>query len=144
MLRPSIFSDHFVDNMFDDMFSFPTMNFKNMDTSVMKTDVKEKDGNYEVEIDLPGYQKEDLQAELKNGYLTICANKNQESEEKDENGRYVRRERFTGTCKRSFYVGENIEQEDIHAAFENGVLKLVFPKEKQKPVIEENRYIAIQ
>jgi len=143
MLRPSIFTNSFVDDMFNDMFSFPAKTFKK-NTPVMKTDVKEVDGNYELEIDLPGYRKEDLQAELKDGYLTVSANTNKEENEKDEEGRYVRRERYTGVCKRSFYVGEALEQEDIKASFENGVLKLVFPKDKQvEPEVEENRYIQI-
>ena len=131
--------------MFNDMFSFPARTFKRETTPVMKTDVKEVEGNYELAIDLPGYRKEDLQVELKDGYLTVSANTNKEENEKDEEGRYVRRERYTGVCKRTFYVGEALEQEDIKAAFENGVLTLVFPKEKQvAPEVEENRYIQIQ
>ena len=143
MLRPSIFSNNFIDNMFDDMFSFPARNFKHADAPVMKTDVKEVDGNYQLEIELPGYKKDQLKAELKDGYLTVSAEKDDTVEEKDENGKFIRRERYTGSCKRSFYVGEAIEQEDIKAAFDQGVLKLVFPKEKEK-VEPAKTYISIE
>ena len=145
MLRPSIFSNNFVDDMFNDMFQIPAGTFKRLGTPIMKTDLKEVDGNYELLIDMPGYKKEDLSVELKDGYITVAGNTKQENDEKDEKGRYVRRERYTGVCKRSFYVGENLEMEDIKAGFQDGVLHLIFPKDKEPaPEVEENRFIQIQ
>ena len=113
-------------------------------TSVMRTDVKENDEGYELHIDLPGYKKEDVKAELKDGNLTISASRNAESDEKDDNGKYIRRERFYGNCSRSFYVGEVVDQTDIKAKFEDGILKVFVPKKEAKPEVEESRYIAIE
>lgn len=96
-----------------------------------------------MEMELPGYAREDLKASLKDGYLTISAQHNSEMNEQDENGRFVCRERCTGHCKRSFYVGEGLRQEDIKASFDNGVLKLMIPK-KDTPAVEEQKYIAIE
>lgn len=113
-------------------------------TSVMKTDIKESDNGFELEIDLPGYKKEDVKAELKDGYLTITASRNTSNEEKDENGKYIRRERFVGTSSRSFYVGEELTEEDIKAKFENGILMLDIPKKEPKPEEEVKRLITIE
>ena len=110
----------------------------------MRTDIKETDAGFELDIDLPGYKKEDVQAELKDGYLTISAKTNTTREEKDENGKYIRKERYSGSCSRSFYVGEQLEQEDIKARFEDGILKVMVPKKEAKPAVEENRYITIE
>ena len=110
----------------------------------MRTDVKESDTGYELDIDLPGYKKENVKAELKNGYLTIQAKTSQNNDQKDENGKYIRRERYYGTCSRSFYVGEEIRQEDIKARFEDGILRVSVPKKEEKPVIEEIKYIPIE
>ena len=122
-----------VNNLFDEMFRDPF--FANPiwfdNTQMMKTDVQEKDGNYMIDMELPGYAKEDIHAELKDGQLTITANHDENNEKKDENGNYIRRERFVGTCKRSFYVGEAVKQEDIKAAFKDGVLRLIIPKVEQ-------------
>lgn len=142
MLMPSIFGNDFM----DDFFGFPQERkgapvFK---TSLMQTDVKETDGGYEVVIDLPGYQKEDVNAELKEGYLTISANTSSSSEDKDENGTYIRRERYSGSCKRSFYVGEELTEEDIKARFENGTLVLWIPKKEKQPKVEEKKTILIE
>ncbi len=112
-----------------------------METGAMKTDVKEVDGNIELEMDLPGCQKEEIQAELKDGYLTVYVKKEEVTEEADV--KYIKRERFTGSCKRSFFVGKELEQEDINASFDNGVLKLVYPKDKKKEEAEEDRFIKI-
>lgn len=143
MLMPSIFRD----NLFDDFMMNPwRSDFFNAPSDrkyMMSTDVKENDDTYELDIELPGYKKEDVHAELNNGYLTISASKNENRDEKDEKGNYIRRERYSGSCSRSFYVGENVKQEDIHAKFEDGVLKLVVPKEDKKKV-EEKKYIAIE
>lgn len=144
MLRPSIFNSNFVDSMFDDIFSFPAKTVKKVENAMfMKADVKVVGDNYELDIDVPGYKKEDIKAQLKDGYLTISAEKQEEVNNQNEDGAYIRRERYTGSCKRSFYVGEDLEIEDVKATFEDGVLKMVFPKEKEKAVVEENQYIAI-
>lgn len=141
MLMPSIFGENFM----DDFFGFPERYFgRNFSTNrMMQTDVAETDDGYEVTMDLPGFKKEDVKAELKNGYLTITANTDTNNDEKDKNGKYIRRERYSGTCSRSFYVGENVTQEDIKARFENGTLKLDIPK-KEKPKVEESKWISIE
>lgn len=113
-------------------------------TTVMRTDIKETDAGFELSIDLPGYKKEDVQAELKDGYLNITAKTNQENDEKDDNGKYIRRERYYGSCSRSFYVGEQVQQEDIKAKFEDGILKIAVPKKEEKPAVEKSKYIAIE
>ena len=110
----------------------------------MKTDVKEKDGNYEVAIDLPGFKKDEITAELKDGYLTISAAKGLDKDEKDKEGKYIRRERYAGACQRSYYVGEDITEEDIKAEFKHGILKLFVPKKEVKPAVEEKKYISIE
>ena len=109
----------------------------------MKTDVKETDNAYELDIDLPGYKKDEVTAKLENGYLTISATKGANNDEQNKEGKYIRRERYTGTMSRSFYVGEDVQQEDIHAKFEDGILKLTVPKEDPKKV-EEKKYISIE
>lgn len=129
------------DNMFDDMFRDPFFTNSNT-TKVMRTDIQEKDNNYVIEMDLPGYDKEDVKAQLKDGYLTISAEKNTSKDEKDEKGNYIRRERYSGKCSRSFYVGENVKEEDIKASFKNGILELTFPKEIEKKQ-EDIKYITI-
>ena len=141
MLVPSIFGEDLFDTFFDD-FKRPARS--NTNINVMRTDIKETDAGFELDIDLPGYKKEDVQAELKDGYLTISAKTNTTREEKDENGKYIRKERYSGSCSRSFYVGENVTQEDIRAKFEDGILKISVPKIEEKPQIEENKYIAIE
>mgnify|MGYP000046014585 FL=1 len=138
MLMPSIFGE----NLFDDWMSFPFRNFNT--NSLMKTDIRETDGSFELDIDMPGFNKEDLKAELKEGYLTISASTNKDDGEKDENGRYIRRERYVGSCSRSFYVGEDIKQDDIKAKFENGILKISVPKKEAQPKVEEDMHIAIE
>lgn len=121
-------------NLFDEMFKDPffTRTFDNSSTQIMKTDIHDKDGNYLIEMELPGYAKEDIKADLKDGYLTITASKNETKEEKDAKGNCIRKERYTGTCNRSFYVGEQVTQDDIHAAFKNGILSLQVPKDMPK------------
>ena len=141
MLVPSIFGEDLFDTFFD-YFKRPARS--NTNINVMRTDIKETDAGFELDIDLPGYKKEDVQAELKDGYLTISAKTNTTREEKDENGKYIRKERYSGSCSRSFYVGEQLEQEDIKARFEDGILKVMVPKKEAKPAVEENRYITIE
>ena len=147
MLMPSIFGE----DLFDDFMGYPTgrqaaANAYPQVKDMMKTDIRDVDGNYELEIDLPGFKKEELSLELKNGYLMINAAKGLDKEEKEEKtGRFVRRERYVGSMSRSFYVGEDIRQEDIHAKYESGVLRLSIPKQEEKKAqIEDKKYIAIE
>lgn len=148
MLVPSIFNDSFFDGFpFFDNSRRPVPHKQGPRISrmanVMKTDVKETEDGYEVKIDLPGYKKEDIEIELKDGYLTITASKNEEkSEENKDTGRYICRERYVGTASRSFYVGDNIAQEDVKAGFEEGILKLDIAK-KEQPKVEEKKLIDI-
>ena len=156
MLRPSIFGENLFDDFFDDFFNFPVFDDREMKdvqkklygrhaANMMKTDVQEHDDHYEVAIDLPGFKKDELSLELKDGYLVISASKGLDKEEKDKkSGKYIRRERYAGGMTRSFYVGENVKQEDIHAKYENGVLKLNLPKENKALPKEEKNYIAIE
>ena len=129
------------DNMFDDFFKDPFFT-RNNSVKVMKTDIQEKDDKYILDMDLPGYDKEDIKAQLKDGYLTISAQKNTSNDEKDEEGNYIRRERYCGKCSRSFYVEDSIKEEDIKASFNNGILELTFPKEVPQKE-EEMKYITI-
>ncbi|WP_394283010.1 Hsp20/alpha crystallin family protein [Frisingicoccus sp.] len=146
MLRPSIFGESLIDSFFDD-FAAPAkkvMRYNTPANNIMKTDIKDTKEGYELDIELPGYNKEDVSAELKDGYMTISASTKSDEGEKDENGKYIRRERYYGSCSRSFYVGEAITQEDIKARFENGILKLFVPKKEEKPAVEEKKYITIE
>ena len=124
------------DSFFDDML--PTYNT----ATVMRTDIREKDGNYLLDIDLPGYKKEDIKISLYNGNLTIQAEHNDSKEEKDAKGNVIRQERYSGTCSRTFYVGESIRESDIRAGYENGILTLQIPTEQKKEA-EEKKYIDI-
>jgi HSP20 family molecular chaperone IbpA len=112
------------------------------DANVMRTDIQELENGYELDIELPGYKKEDVQAELKEGALVITAQHSAQNEE--QKSQYIRRERFWGTCSRSFYVGEELKQQDIKARFEDGLLKLFVPKKKEVPQVEENNFINIE
>ena len=145
MLMPSIFGE----NLFNDdwmHFGFPEVDkalYGKHAGNVMKTDVKETEAGYEVDIDLPGFKKDEINAKLDNGYLTISAAKGLDKDEQDKNGKYIRRERYAGSMSRSFYVGEGVTEEDIKAKYEDGILRLVVPKKDAKAV-ENNRYIAIE
>ena len=146
MLMPSIFGENLFDDFFSD-FVRPVRNavrYSMPAATAMKTDVKENENSYELDIDLPGYKKEDVKAELKDGYLTINAATKNEKDEKDDSGKYIRRERFYGSCSRSFYVGEAVSQEEIKAKFEDGILKISIPKKDATPEVEEKKYIAIE
>ena len=127
-------------NVFDDLFNTPF--FTRTESNMMKTDIKEHDNCYDLTIDLPGVKKEDIKAELNDGYLTVSAENNTSKDEKDENGKYICRERYSGSYSRSFYVGDAITEEDISAKFENGTLKLTVPKKEAHPE-KQNTYIAI-
>lgn len=157
MLTPSIFGENLFDDFFDDLFDFPAYDDKAMQkaqkklygrhaANMMKTDVREHDDHYEVDIDLPGFKKDELSVELKDGYLVISAAKGLDEDEKEKKtGKFVRQERYAGSMSRSFYVGEDVKKEDIHAKYESGVLKLSIPKEEEKkPEIEDKKYIAIE
>lgn len=146
MLMPSIFGENLFDDFFSD-FTRPVRSLAGCSASsshMMRTDIKETGNGYELDIDLPGFNKNDVQAELKDGYLTINAAARKNTDEKDSNGKYIRRERYYGTCRRSFYVGGNVTQEEIKAKFENGILKISVPKKETKPAVEKNQYIAIE
>ena len=111
---------------------------------MMRTDVRDLGNVYEMTMNLPGIKKENVKAELKDGYLTISASSASQKDEKDSDGVYIRRERYEGACSRSFYVGEDVKQEDIKARFEDGTLKLQVPKNKKEVVVENPNYIAIE
>ena len=149
MMMPSIFGENLFDN-FMDGFTFPT--FPNVDKelygkhakNMMKTDVKETDTGYEVDIDLPGFKKDEIQLELEDGDLTVNAAKGLDKDEEDKNGKYVRRERYAGSMSRSFYVGEHVTEEDIHPKYESGILSFSVPKADQKAVENKKHYISIE
>lgn len=112
---------------------------------MMLTDIKEDDKGYELEMDLPGFKKEEITVTLENGYLTVAAEKGIEKDEKEKSGhKYIRRERYTGSCQRTFYVGDEIEQDDIKASFKHGILTLNVPKKEAKPQVEEHKCITIE
>ena len=147
-MLPSIFGE----SLFDDWMGFPFRGFesdvdhklygKNA-ARMMKTDLKEHEGGYELNVDLPGFKKEQIELHLQKGYLTITATKGLEEDGKDKKGRIVHQERYTGSMSRSFYVGEHVREEDVTAKFENGVLTLEFPKDEPKK-LPERRTIQIQ
>ncbi len=143
MLMPSIFGERLFDDWMDG-FPFRDNLPEVRMNQLMKTDIREHENGYELDIDMPGFKKEDLKAELKDGYLTIEGHTSHNDDEKDKNGKYIRRERFTGSCKRTFYVGEEVTEEDIKAKFVDGILKLSIPKKQQQPKVEQKKYIAIE
>ena len=147
-MLPSIFGE----NLFDDWFDFPSFpEFRNVDRKLygrhaaheMKTDVREHEDRYEVDVDLPGFKKDEIRLELENGTLTVHAAKDLEKEQKDKAGKIIRQERFSGAMQRSFYVGEALTEEDIGAKFENGVLSLTIPKKDVKK-LPEKKVIQIE
>ena len=146
-MLPSIFSENLFDEFFDDDFSmFPAWGKRNPlygkhAKNLMKTDVRETESSYEVDIDLPGFKKEDIKLDLENGYLTVSAQKGLDKDEQDKNGRYIRQERYTGSCSRSFYVGD-MKPSDVAAKYEDGILKISLPKFDQKK-LPESTSIAI-
>lgn len=147
---PMIFGENLMD-VFDGFDRSFFRNFGNMDRvlygkhaqNMMKTDVKETDEGYEVDIDLPGFKKDEIQLELNNGYLTISTQKALEKDEKNKKGRMLRQERYAGMMQRSFYVGEHITEEDVKASYESGVLHLMIPK-KDAPKVPEKKTIQIE
>ena len=149
MMMPSIFGENLFD---DDWMNFPFdrdfwgkknplygKNAKNM----MKTDIREHDNGYEVDVDLPGFKKDEISLELESGYLTVSAAKGLDKDEKDKKGKYIRRERYAGAMQRSFYVGDTLTQEDIKAKYDNGILSISIPK-KDAQAVETKKTIAIE
>ena len=132
--------NHF--DLFDEMFRDPF--FEGSESKVMKTDIKEKKDKYLIDIDLPGYDKEDIKMEISDGYLTVHASVNKEVDDEKEKGKYVRKERYVGECSRSFYVGENVKEEEIKAKFKNGTLTIEVPKKDEKKELPDKKYIPIE
>lgn len=145
MLRPSIFNKNFAENMFDDFFHDSFWRpIAEPSVSAMSTDIKETETGYQIEMELPGYKREDVQAELEDGYLTIKAAHTEEKEEKDEKKKYIRKERYSGQCERSFFVGETVTEQEIEAQFKDGVLTIHVPKKEVKEAQKEVKSIAIK
>lgn len=152
MLLPSVFGR----DMFDDFFRFPIFDdkeFRDMEKklygrgsrNLMSTDVKETEDGFELEMDLPGFDKNDIKVSLEKGYMTVSAQKEVNQDEKDaDSGKYIRRERYAGACQRSFFVGEELTEEDIKGEFKHGILKLQVPKKEAKPAVEQKKYISIE
>src|SRR5699024_1189208 len=128
--------------LLDDFFRFPYVSYER--NGYLNTDIKDTDQGYELTMNMPGVKKEDVKAELKDGYLTIQASTSRNNDEKNKEGKYIRKERYSGTFSRSFYVGDDVKQEDIKAKFEDGTLKLLVPKKEEKPEAEEKKYITIE
>ena len=153
MLLPSIFGENLFDDFFDDVPFFDNRAENQIEKklygrhahNVMKTDIKETDDGYELIVDLPGFKKDEIKVSLEDGYLTIEAAKGQDEDEQEKKtGKYIRKERYAGACQRSFYVGDNLTQEDIKGEFKHGILTLNVPKKEAKPAVETNKYIAIE
>lgn len=148
-MLPSIFGENLFDEFFMDPFNDPFFTSSRNalcgkhSKNLMKTDVRETDGTYELDIDLPGFKKDEINAEIRDGYLTVSAAKGLDKDQSDKDGRYIRRERYAGQCSRSFYVGEGVTEQDISAKFEDGILRLSIPK-KTQPQLPETRRIAIE
>ena len=150
MLMPSIFGENLFD---DDWMNFPFTDeafwgkknplYGKHAQNMMKTDIRETDGSYELDVDLPGFKKDEINVQLKDGYLTLTAAKGLDKDSQDKKGNYIRRERSAGTMSRSFYVGEAVNEEDVHAKYEDGILKISVPK-KEPEKIEKNGYISIE
>ena len=152
MLLPSIFGENLFDDFFDDVPFFDNRAENQIEKklygrhahNVMKTDIKETDDNYELIVDLPGFKKDEIKVSLEDGYLTIEAAKGlDEDEQEKKTGKYIRKERYAGSMSRSFYVGDAITEEDVHAKYEDGILKLSVPKKEAKAV-EQTKHIAIE
>ena len=148
MLTPSIFGESLFDDWMTDfekaMFPMKNPLYGKNASRVMKTDIKENEGSYELDIDLPGFKKDEITAELKDGYLTVSAAKGLDKDEEDKKGHYIRQERYSGAMSRTFYVGEDVKQEDIKAKFENGILSLSVPKPVEQKKVETSKRIAIE
>ena len=149
MMMPSILGENLFDDFMNDfrLPAFPDVDkelYGKHAKNLMKTDVKETEKGYEVDRDLPGFKKDEIKVQLKDGYLTLSAAKGLDKDEQDKKGNYIRRERYAGACERSFYVGEEVTQEDIKGEYKHGILKLFVPKKEAKPAVEQKKYIAIE
>ena len=148
-MTPSIFGENLFDDFFDDDFSmFPALTGRNPlygkhAKNLMKTDVRETENTYELDIDLPGFKKDEISIDLKDGYLSISAAKGLDRDQEDKKGKYIRQERYAGACSRSFFVGEGVEPKDVSAKFEDGILKISLPKQVKKELPQSPR-IAIE
>ena len=148
-MLPSIFGEDLFDDFFNDPFGMMNVSeghsplYGKHAKNLMKTDIREKEDGYELAVDLPGFKKDEIKVQLKDGYLTLAAAKGLDKDEKDKEGNYIRRERYAGTLSRSFYVGNGVKNEDVHAKFENGVLRLSIPK-KAAEEIEADKYVSIE
>lgn len=148
-MMPSIFGENLFDDFFDDDFSmFPALTGRNPlygkhAKNLMKTDVRETENTYELDIDLPGFKKDEISIDLKDGYLSINAAKGLDRDQEDKKGKYIRQERYAGACSRSFFVGEGVEPKDVSAKFEDGILKISLPKQVKKELPQSPR-IAIE
>ena len=148
MMMPSIWGENLFDDFMNDfrLPAFPDVDkelYGKHAKNLMKTDVKETEKGYEVDMDLPGFKKDEIQMELNDGVLTISAAKGLDKDEEDKKGNYIRKERYAGSMSRSFYVGDGISQKDIHAKYESGILRLTLPK-KAPEAIEKENFIAIE
>ena len=148
---PALMNDTMFSDLFDDPFFEGWRNMDraaacdpNMSAGMMSTDVRETDKGYMVDIDMPGFKKDDISLDLQNGYLTVSAHRNSSHEDKDDNGRWLRRERYAGSCSRSFYVGEDVKDSDIHASYKDGTLCLKMPKPEAQQQVETKHQIAIE
>ncbi|MGI6008464.1 MAG: Hsp20/alpha crystallin family protein [Ruminococcus sp.] len=152
MMMPSIFNDNFFDDFMKDFPFYDDSDMRKAEKklyghrakNLMKTDVKELDDSYEIAVDLPGFKKDEIKVSLEDGYLIIKAEKGKEADEDKKKGKYIRRERYSGSCGRTFYVGDLLTEEDIKGEFRHGVLKLFVPKKKESPAAEEKKYISIE
>ena len=149
MMMPRIFGENLFDDFMND-FAFPA--FPNVEKklygkharNLMKTDVKDTDTGYEVDVDLAGFKKDEIQIELEKGFLTVTAAKGLDKDEKDKKDNYIRRERYAGSMSRSCYVGEHVTEDDIHPKYENGILSFTVPKEEAKAIEDKKHYISIE
>ena len=148
-MMPSIFGENLFDEFFNDDFSmFPVLSDRNPlygkhAKNLMKTDVRETENTYELDIDLPGFKKDEIKLDLKDGYLSISAAKGLDRDQEDKKGKYIRQERYAGACSRSFFVGQAVEPRDVSAKFEDGILKISLPKHVQRE-LPQNPTIAIE
>ena len=147
---PALMNDTMFSDVFDDPFFAGWREAANGAAdrmpaqAMMSTDVKETDKGYDVDIDMPGFKKDDIKLELQNGYLTVSAQRDSEHDDKDDSGKWLRRERYAGACSRSFYVGDDVKESDIHASYKDGMLCLQVPKAEVKPEVEAKHQIAIE
>ncbi len=148
-MMPSLFGENLFDDFFNDNFGMlPMMGgrdplYGKHAKNLMKTDVRETENSYELDVDLPGFKKDEVSVDLKDGYLSISAAKSLDRDEQDKQGRYIRQERYAGACSRSFYVGEGVQPEDVSARFEDGILKISMPRQ-ERPQLPKRTAIAIE